>query len=66
MIGCVTAVARPEFKRLRAGLDKWPIVEHARVIDAIVEAMPVKASLDMQRRSLCARANQKKTSEGED
>jgi hypothetical protein len=58
MIGRVTAVARPEFKRLRSELSDWPIVEHARVIDAIVEAMPVKASLNMQWRILCAHANQ--------
>jgi hypothetical protein len=56
MIGRVTAVAQSDFKRLRAEFNDWPIVEHARVIDAIVEAMPVKASFNMQqRRFSCAR-----------
>ena len=50
MIGRVTAVARSEFKRLRAGYSDWPIVKHGRVIDAIVEAMPVEASFNMQQR----------------
>lgn len=27
----MTAVARPEFRRLRSELGDWPIVEHARV-----------------------------------
>jgi hypothetical protein len=45
------------FKRLRSELGDWPIAKHARVIDAINEAMPVKASLNMQRRILCARTN---------
>lgn len=55
MIGRVTAVARPDLKRLRSGLNDQPIVEHARVIDAMVEAMPVTASLNTQRMILCAR-----------
>ena len=57
MIGRVTAVARPEFKRLRSGLDDWPIVEHASVIAAILEAMPVTTSLNMQQKIFFVHAN---------
>jgi hypothetical protein len=62
MIGRVTAVARPEVQRLRSGLNDWPIVKHARVIDAILEAMPVTTSLNMQRRIFFVRTNQEEGS----
>lgn len=34
MIGHMAAVAQPKVKRLRSELNDWPVVVHARVIDA--------------------------------
>ena len=67
IIGRVTAMARPELKRLRSGLDDWPIVGHARVIDAMrswKRCQSQRASICVGGYSLCAQIRKKVAEKG--